>query len=301
MTDIPLTAADRDDLAARFGEVTADVADELGGAPALAELLDVLKWSVPPNSDALDGSFQVPCPFTATLSGNKRYRPEGESRVPELNDDAFEQTREILAALAEKLQRGSGSPVAPQDFAAGLAQVLRAAGLELADTNTAQLRRLATTARKRRITLAPGDVLAIPVPAGYRLAVVITRNRFGTALGLFDGTTPSPRPSTDVLRRPRTPALYTEESRAKDGTWPVVHHDEELLANFPESPEVHHAPGAWPGIDTGEHGAAETGEGTMRFIDAAEAREVGLADGSYRQTRTAADLQKQLSTGTGDP
>jgi len=87
--------------------------------------------------------------------------------------------------------------------------------------------------------------------------------------------------------------------RITDGTWPIVAHDDDLLAHFPANPEIYHKPNAWPGIiDTGEHGAAETADGTMRLIDAAEAETVGLHDGTYRQTRTAQHLEQRLTDGT---
>src|SRR5262249_39975415 len=139
------------------------------------------------------------------------------------------------------------------------------------------------------------DVLAIPVTGGHRLAVTITRNRFGTALGLFEGVSPDGRPDAKILRTPRKYPIYTEESLAKNGQWKIVDHDENLLRLFPADPEIYHKPGAWPGIDTGEFGAAETADGPLRMIDANEAREVGLQSGDYRQACPAAYLQKLLS------
>jgi len=47
-------------------------------------------------------------------------------------------------------------------------------------------------------------------------------------------------------------------------------------------------------VDTGEFGAAETADGTMRFIGPDEARETGLADGSYRSTWIGTFLQETL-------
>jgi hypothetical protein len=88
--------------------------------------------------------------------------------------------------------------------------------------------------------------------------------------------------------------VYTEDSLVKDGTWKIVGTDESLLALFPADPPIYHKPGAWPGIDTGEFGAAETADGPMRMIGADEAREVGLLGGTYRQTYPAAYLQKVL-------
>ncbi|WP_433259882.1 hypothetical protein ACQPZF_21985 [Actinosynnema sp. CS-041913] len=297
MTDAPLDADVLDTLAAGFADVAADFADEVGGPPTLGEFLEVLGWAVPTTSAAVDGTFGEPLKLTATVKGNKRYRSES-SRVPELNDSVFEEARSHNAALAERLAAASGGPITPQQYASALLQVLRADRIVLADVAGADVRKLVPEVSAKRTTkLTPGDVLTIPVePSGYRLAVVITRNRFGTAIGLFEGVSPDGRPAVDLLRAPERFPVYTEESQVKNGAWRVVGHDENLLALFPADPEVYHKPGAWPGLDTGVHGAAEPADGPLRMIDEEEARAVGLQSG-YRQTYPAAFLQKVLSGG----
>jgi hypothetical protein len=241
----------------------AEMADELGGPPTLAEFLEVLNWS------SSDGRF------VATVSG-KPYRSSSPSRVGDLGDAVFEDAREYLA----------GGPDA-------VLADLRAGQVILADVEPGEIGGLTVETPKKRVARPkPGDVVAIPVSGGYRPAVVLTRNRFGTALGLFRGV--SPNGQVGRLRGAPGRHVYTDETLIKNGTWPVVDHDESLSGLFPADPPIYHKPGAWPGIDTGEYGAAETAEGSMTPLSASEAAAVGLTDGTYRQTMNSAFLQKQL-------
>jgi hypothetical protein len=217
-----------------------------------------------------------------TLAGGRPYRSESPSRVPDLDDDVFAEAGEYAHGLG-------GAELA--DF---LLAELRGGRIILADVEPDEIGGLTVeTPRKRVAKPKPGDVVAIPAAAGgYRPAVVLARNRFGTALGLFTGI--SPNGQVGRLRSAPGQPVYTDESLIKDGTWPVVDHDESLLELFPADPPIYHRPNAWPGIDTGEFGAAETADGTMTPISEDEAGELGLTDGTYRQTRHAAFLQTQL-------
>jgi hypothetical protein len=296
VNNAPLATDIVDRLASGFAGVVADFAAEVGGAPTLAEFLEVLGWAIPTNSDAVDGTFPRPLKLTATLKGNKRYGGDKPSRVPELNDHVFEDARALNVTVAEQIRNTAGAPATPQQFASAILQILRTGKASLADVDAEDLRKLTPEGvGKRAVKLARGDVLAIPVRDGSRLAVVITKNRFGTAIGLFEGVSSHGRPSADILRRPVKYPVYTEESQVKNGIWKVVDHDENLLSHFPAEPEIYHKPGAWPGIDTGEFGAAETADSQLRLIGADEAGEVGLRDGTYRQTVPAAYLQKLLT------
>jgi hypothetical protein len=246
----------------------AEMADELGGPPTLAEFLEVLGWA------AADGG---PSRFTVTLADGKPYRSELPSRVPDLDDNVFAEASEYAHGLDT----------------AGVLADLRGGRIILADVEPDEIGGLTVETPKKRVAKPkPGDVVGIPVAGGYRPAVVLVRNHFGTALGLFAGT--SPNGQVGRLRSAPGRPVYTEESLIKDGTWPVVDHDESLLELFPADPPIYHKPNAWPGIDTGEFGAAETADGTMTPIGPDEAREIGLTDGTYRQTMHAAFLQKQL-------
>jgi hypothetical protein len=263
-----------------FAEVAAEMADELGGPPTLAEFLEVLSWSVPAENT-------LPSRFTATLVGKKPYQSESPSRVGDLDDNVFAEARELL------------SSVDPDALASVILEAVREGKVVLADVEPSEIATLTIEVPKKRVAKPePGDVVAIPAAAGgYHPAVVLTKNRFGTALGLFTGTSPNGQVGR-LRNNPQNP-VYTDESLIKNGTWPVVDHDDSLVALFPPDPPIYHKPNAWPGMDTGEHGAAETADGTITPIPESEAQEVGLTNGTYRQTRNAAFLQKQLDEHAG--
>ncbi|MFB9834596.1 hypothetical protein [Actinoallomurus acaciae] len=300
MNDAPLPPEALGEVAAGLAEVVSGFADEVGGAITLAEFLEVLGWAVPTNSEAIDEVLPRPLTFKVTLTGGERYDGDEPSRVPELNDAVFEDAGECQAVLAERLSAATGAPVTPRRLAEALLQVLRSGRIPLADVQGADIRGLTAEVPARRVPRPrPGDVLAIPARRrGHHLAVVLTRNHFGTALGLFEGRSPYGRLDPELRKAPRRHPVYTEESQIGNGAWRIVGHDESLLALFPADPPIYHEPGAWPGIvDTGEFGAAETAGGSLRFIDADEAREVGLQDGTYRSGYVAEHLQKILDGG----
>lgn len=296
MTDAALPATALDEAAAGLAEVAAGFAEQAGGPPTLAELLEIIGWSLPVHSDATDGTFTEPLTIRANLKGNKRYQSELPSRVPELNDHVFEEAAQRHLALVERVREADGAPVTPQRFVSAILEVLRTGRVSLADVSGDEIRKLTAEVPKKRVAKpGPGDVVAIPAASGgYRLAVVLTQNRFGTALGLFDGISARGRRDAAVLESPRPHPVYTEDSLVKKGEWKIVGHDEELRKLFPADPPIYHRPAAWPGIDTGEFGAAETADGTLRLIGSEEARAVGLSDGSYRVAYPAVFLQRQL-------
>lgn len=297
MNEVPLPESALADAASGLAEVATEFTDEVGGPPTLAEFLEILAWAIPTNSDALSDGFPETLPLRANLKGNKRYSSAESSRVGELNDNVFEEARDYLLTLCRQLKAVTDKQVTPEWFAAAMLQVLNTDRVTLADVSGSDVRKLTAEAPKKRAAKAEiGDLLAIPLEqGGYRLAVVVARNRFGTALGFFDGVSTNGRLTAELRATPRKHPIYTEESLIKNGTWQIVAHDDTLPTLFPTNPEIYHKPGAWPGIDTGEHGAAEPADGPLRLIDSEEATEIGLKDGSYRQTYPAAYLQKRLA------
>ncbi|TCO57277.1 hypothetical protein [Actinocrispum wychmicini] len=274
-----------EDVLAGLAEAATDFADETGGGPTLAEFLELVGWSAPTD-------LPTPLPLKATLNGGRSYQNAEKSRVPELNDHIFEDVRELLGTLTERI----GGPVTPQQFADGVLGLIRSGRIPLTDIPGVDVQKLtAEVSGKRVMKPKIGDIVGIPAAAGgYRLGVVLGRNSFGTALGLFHGTSADGSLDPALRGNPRKHPVYTEESLVKDGTWKVFGHDDSLRDLFPADPPIYHKPGAYPGVDTGEFGAAETADGTMRMIDQDEAAETGLRDGTYRQAYAAAYLQKVL-------
>ena len=297
VNDASLSASALGEASSGLAEVAAEFVDEFGGAPTLAEFLDIIGSALPTNSAATDGTFSEPLRFKVVLTGNKPYRSDAASRVPDLDDHLFEDARDHHRVLVERMRAAGGAPVTPQQFASAILQILQGGRIILADVKSEDIRKLTADVPKKRIARPkPGDVLAIPaVDGGCHMAVVVILNRFGTALGLFHGTSARGRLNAELRRAPRKRPIYTDNGRVLDGTWKIVDHDDSLLALFPSDPPIYHRPNAWPGIDTGEFGAAETANGTLRLIEPDEAREVGLLDGTYRHpVHHAAWLQKLL-------
>jgi len=299
VSDMSIPAGALDEVGSGLAEVAAEFAEELEGRLTLAEFLDLLGWAVPSGSEAIDGVFPQPLRFKVVLKGNKPYRTDRASRIHDLDDHPFVEASEHICVLVERMCAESGAPVTPQQFASAILHVLRSGRIILADVKPEDIRKLtADVTRKRIAKPRPGDVLAIPAKkGGYHMAVVIVaRNRFGTALGLFQGTSAEGRLDVGLRRAPRKDPVYTDTGRIADGTWRIVDHDDSLLVLFPSDPPIYHRPNAWPGVvDTGEFGAAETADGTLRLIGPDEARVVGLQDGTYRHpVHHAAWLQKLL-------
>jgi len=273
--------------------VTSACAEEFGAEPTLGEFLEILALSVPSNLPAAD-ELPEPLILRAKLDGGRVYRDPTPSRVRQLNDAAFVEAADALAAIVERIAATTGRPAAAQEVADAVRQGMQA--LSFADVSGDRVRSLTVEAPKRRARAKAGDLLAIPVgPATYRLAVVVARNTFGTALGLFDGAYRTLRPSTvDRVYRPRP--MYADDDLIADGTWPVVGHDESLLSLFAAEPERYHWPDpSWRGI--GPFGSAEKPDGTLRDLSEAEAREVGVIGGTYQQIYASEYLQRLLAEG----
>jgi hypothetical protein len=301
VNDVSLSANALAEASAGLAGVAAEFTEELGSAPTLAEFLEIVGWALPARSAATDGTFADPLRFKVTLKGNEPYRSDTASRVPELNDHLFADAAEHHAALVEAMHTASNVPVTPLQFASALLQVLHSGQIILADVAPQDIRNLIADVPKKRIARPkPGDVLAIPARnGGFHMAVVLVQNRFGCALGLFHGTSAKGRLDTGLCRSPRKYPVYTNDHLVMNGTWRIVDHDASLLALFSSDPVIYHRPNAWKGIDTGEFGAAETSDGTLRMIGPDEAREIGLQNGTYRPARLAEMLQKQLDEAVG--
>jgi hypothetical protein len=60
VNDVSLSASALGEASSGLAEVAAEFADELGGAPTLAEFLDIIGSALPTNSAATDGTFSEP-------------------------------------------------------------------------------------------------------------------------------------------------------------------------------------------------------------------------------------------------
>jgi hypothetical protein len=117
VNDASLSASALGEASSGLAEVAAEFVDEFGGAPTLAEFLDIIGSALPTNSAATDGTFSEPLRFKVVLTGNKPYRSDAASRVPDLDDHLLEDARDHHRVLVERMRAASGAPVTPQQFA----------------------------------------------------------------------------------------------------------------------------------------------------------------------------------------
>lgn len=273
--------------------------EEVGGAPAFGEILEVLGVSLPTSGD-LFGLIPVPFRLKAKVKGNRRYVYDRKSRIAQLNDAAFVDASHLWTLVAAAIRAAGRRDVTASELAAAIFQILNGSGVGFEDLSADDLISLMAEAPPKSVRVRVGDVVAIPVSSGgYCLAAVVAQNRFGTALGLFCGRFPFPRVGNledyDVHSRP----VYVDSQLIANTKWPVIDHADHLLTRFPVDPEIYHAPDLmWPGTQASEFGMAESPSGKLRSIGKDEAEEVGLLGGHYRQVYVSGHLQQLLDDGT---
>jgi hypothetical protein len=269
---------------------------EVGAVPALGELLEVLGFSIPTRDEFFDG-VSVPLRLSAKVKGGRRYIYDRKSRIAELNDAVFVESSTFFSFLAERSRLVGKHGTTNAELASWIYQAMIDSGASFEDIESGRVISLEAEMARKVIKPKRGDVVAIPGKVdSYTIAVIVTRNRFGTALGLLRGKSRFPRlPSAGRRRQLRGRVVYTDDQLIAGGTWPIVDHVDQLLSLFPEDPEIYHAPGfSWPGVELGEFGSAESSSGDMRKVDQMEAGEMGLLDGSYRQVYVSEHLQDLL-------
>ncbi len=252
----PLPPDVRSEAVARARRVTHGFQNDIGREPTLGEFLEILELSVPSNECAR--GLPVPLRLIPRMREDRRYNPPASSSVGELNDASFVHAGEFLAFVAERVHRLRDGDVSAGILASALVEILQAEDSLFGDVAGADLRGLEISGDQPGKRASAGDIVAIPIPGvGYRLAVVLTRNRFGLALGFVDGVTPFPR----APRRRRVAArhsIYTDDRLIATRLWPVVDHDSDLLTLFPREPEIYHAPdGLLQDSRVGDFGAGD--------------------------------------------
>lgn len=276
------------EFTSRISKIFSCFVDQVGDLPSLAEILEVFGLAAPTD-------IGIPVKFKVKLKG-RRYEEGSGSRVGELNDSVFVLAAETLAILLQR-KNGKGLAASPNDLASELTSALKASNAVFSDVRAEEIVQISVVASKRTVKSKVGDVVAIPVSSGrYRIAVVVARNRFGTALGILRGVFAVPRLEVTRSGVTRGP-IYTDDRMIAAGVWRLIGHDEGLLDLFPRAPEIYHAPDVWPDYDFGEFGAAETADGDIRTIGAEEANAVGLRDGTYRQVYMSDELESFLNDG----
>jgi hypothetical protein len=216
--------------------------------------------------------------------------------VGELNDVVFVEASAVLSQLGKGIPAAASPDAATNEFAFRLLEALKGSEISLEDVSGSDVVSLEISAPKTPVKARRGDIVAIPgLSSNRHLGVVLTQNRFGTAIGLLHSSSLLPR----LRKASRCPAyprpVYTDDRSIADGEWPIIDHAEDWVRSFSDEPEIYHAPNRlWPGDHVGQFGSAESPTGGMREITREEGEEVGLASGTYRQVYVSQHLQQLL-------
>ncbi len=144
------------------------------------------------------------------------------SVIDDLDDYCYVLATKFFSELCREIEERAGRKPTIGELCDLLTWGLRGCKDEiLEDVNTANVLALRPKlARRGKITLQPGDVVAIPARSGdYYMAVFITNNRFGHAFGVlrekhkFQPVQPGSKP--EVLPYP----FYADSEYITSGRW----------------------------------------------------------------------------------
>jgi hypothetical protein len=226
-----------------------------------------------------------------------------EGLTSTLNDSCFVHARESLRTLCQMIEEESDVKPSLKDLCEILAVSLQSCSSDLlSDVDVRAVEKLTPkVAPHKRVSLRPGDILAVPREKdGYYFIIYIASNRFGEAFGIFSGHRQIPRLPAKWEPVPAKFPVYTGKSLVVSGRWRRIDHREDLLDLFPKAPEIYHSKSDNPSNGRiGPYGSAEAATGELRELTEAEANQIGLTRGTYRQVMLEEQFEKYLQDNLG--
>jgi hypothetical protein len=271
-----------DPLPTHVNELISELEDSLGSEPALGHVLSMLLWGV--HSLHPDAVSRTDPAAVKSLTAETEKGTVAAEPVDDANDAAFTEAADLVADLAADLASDRGRAPTLNQLLDALSSGLSAFDVSKLEADTG------TTKGKRP---SEGDVVAIPIGGGrHRLAVMLERNRFGVAFGLFKGEHPL-TPSLPAGLEPERHPVHTDDDAVRSGRWAVIGHDDGLRSKF-SRPEIFHEPDP-DDHEIGEYGSGETEDGRLRDLDKQEAEELGVLSGDFDQVFLSEELETRLS------
>jgi hypothetical protein len=280
-----------------LAEIAEEFKGQIGRQPSLTELLEILTWGLKSLADEPFSDVKPGDVLALRLEGDKALERSGvRSSVSDLNDSVFVAASDLVMQVTAALQRQSGSKPSLKEFCRILENALSAD--PASRTKSGKGPKIAAKLRKgKTITVRVGDMVAIPARNGqYFITVVVAKNTFGVAYGLFKGTHAA-RPLSSRAHPPvDSHPIYDGEEFIQGGQWKIIGHDATLLSLFPAEPEIYHYQRSdVPRPTIGPYGSGETASGRLRAISKEEAQELGLLSGKYRSVLTPQQLEERLN------
>lgn len=238
------------------------------------------------------------------------------SVILDLDDHCFVLAGDYLTDLCRQVEKEAGRKPSIEELCELLTWGLRSCSLDiLADVNPCNVLALKPKLlRKGKITVKPGDLVAIPARGGgYYFTVFITQEwADGPAFGIIKGKYTLKPPSEDWQPDTLQPPVYSDNRLIASGRWRVIGNYPHLLKLFPEHPEIYYPHKAAalvcstgkgaiirPG-EVGPYGSAVTPGGRgVRHVSKEEAEALGLLSGEYHQGLLAEEFEEFLERRLG--
>jgi hypothetical protein len=269
-------------------EIVADFSEEMEDAPSSFELFEILACGLRSCPDHTTSDIHPSLVTKIKLNKTtKKLSGKNRSRVSELNDAVFVTANSMFADISSAFTKHNGQAPKLKEISTILLDALKNIKEELLSdisfSNIKELNIEANKSSRKRSTV--GDVIFIPARNGlYHVGVVLMKNHFGTAYGLFDGTHELKSITFFSHPNPKKYPVYSGDEYVANGKWIIGNNDKELVNLFPLDPEIYHTPRSESddsGI--GPYGSGETGIGKLRDLNKEEAEELGLLNGEYNQ------------------
>jgi hypothetical protein len=289
-------------VAADLQEIAQNFADEIGRKPTSKEFFEILTCALQSMSGVLlsDVNPSNVIALKPELTPGTKGYDEGsaKSAVAELNDATFVAATNAFMSMIEIIREATAQPPALKDLLRLLPEGLGRSDNLLADIDSRKITKVQAEFKDMKKTVVkPGDIIAIPAKNDeYFRAVVLGKNRFGVAYGLFKGTGKDTPISKDSHPPVNPHPIYSDDKSIVDGRWKIIGHDEGLLSLFPSDPEIYHYQHEDdPDPEIGPYGSGETASGRLRALSKKEADELGLTSEEYRQAYMSEYLENYLN------
>lgn len=295
----------------RLDDISRIFAGEIGRRPSSHELLEILGWaliSLPESALEDFNPRQIASLRPQVKKNAKPFQPwasttTGNSEVGSLNDSIFVVANDFLLDLTHAIKADTGNPPTLNGLAALLTEGLHDSKdtllIDLAPSDIQGIK--IETLGKQKISVNVGDIVAIPALDGkYFIALVLSKDAFGLAFGLFQGSHQARPLSINAHPPTMKYPIHSDDRLIVKKQWRIVGHNADLCVLFPAEPEIYHYPRTGKGYEKiGPYGSGETASGKLRDLTHEEAEEIGLLNESYRPFYMSEHLGKFLNSKLG--
>jgi len=295
----------------RLQEVAEEFSDAIGRRPTSTELFEILTWALKSTSDDILADIQLASIIALKPQVKKGAKPfdswvntkDMPSAVSDLNDATFVVAGDFLVELTNAIKQETGQLPTLDALCKSIIEVLHRCDENLlADISPAHITGVKAEVKKQqKIASKIGDIVAIPAKNGEDfIAIILAKNKYGVAYGFFEGTSKLKPVSIHAHPPVRRYPIYSSDEFTQNGRWKIIGHDEELRSLFPADPETYFRKQVIPGAEKyggkiGPYGSGKTATGALRDLTQAEAEEIGLLSGQYRQVYLPEILEKYLN------